>query len=165
MFILKFRKLGGHLLLFIMKSLILSICIGAASNLAFAQDSGQLAKQEQEIYSLVDKYAQARETSDTTLLKSILMSDIDQLVSSGEWRRGLEGAFKGMMRSSSRNPGQRTLTVENVRFITSEAAIADARYEIKNSDGSVRKMWSTFVVVMEANSWKITAIRNMLPAN
>ncbi|MEM9676030.1 MAG: DUF4440 domain-containing protein [Bacteroidota bacterium] len=116
------------------------------------------------MHSLVAQYAQARETRDTTLLKSILTNDIDQLVSSGEWRRGFEGAFKGMMRSSTRNPGQRTLTVENVRFLTSEAAIADARYEIKNSDGSVRKMWSTFIVVKEAKDWKITAIRNMLPA-
>lgn len=122
------------------------------------------AVQEKALYSLIDQYAQARETSDTTLLKSILTEDIDQLVSSGEWRYGLAGAMQGMLRSSTRNPGQRTLTVENVRFLNPESAIVDARYEIENADGSLRKMWSTFVVVQDTDRWKITAIRNMLPA-
>lgn len=148
-----------------MKNIILVICFSATVSLAFAQDSNAQTKHKEEIHSLIDQYAQARETSDTTLLKSILTNDIDQLVSSGEWRRGFEGAFKGMMRSSQRNPGQRTLTVENVRFLTAETAIADARYEIENSDGSARKMWSTFVVVKDSGNWKIAAIRNMLPAS
>lgn len=120
---------------------------------------------EQKIYELIEQYAQAREQSDPELLKRILTSEVDQLVSSGEWRRGIEGSMQGMMRSSSQNPGDRTLTVEQVRFINPETALADARYEIKNPDGSYRRMWSTFVAVYEENTWKITAIRNMLPAS
>ncbi|XOV95280.1 MAG: DUF4440 domain-containing protein [Bacteroidota bacterium] len=116
------------------------------------------------ITKLIADYAQSRETMDTTLLKSIITADIDQLVSSGEWRRGKEGAFKGMMRSSSGNPGTRTLTVENIRMLNPKNAIVDARYEINQSNGSVRKMWSTFVVVKDKKQWKISAIRNMLPA-
>jgi hypothetical protein len=99
------------------------------------------------------------------LLKSILTPDIDQLVSSGEWRTGIEGAMKGMAGSSTNNPGKRTLKVEKIRFLNPESAIADARYEIENLDNTVRKMWSTFVVVYQDGMWKITAIRNMLPAN
>jgi len=38
-------------------------------------------KQEQDIYSLIDIYPQAREKKDTALLKSILTTDVDQLVS------------------------------------------------------------------------------------
>lgn len=72
--------------------------------------------------------------------------------------------MQGMLRSSTSNPGQRTLTVENIRFLNLESAIVDARYEIENADGSVRKMWSTFVAVQDQDRWKITAIRNMLPA-
>jgi len=48
---------------------------------------------------------------DTVMLKSILTPDVDQLVSSGEWRTGIEGAMKGMVRSSTSNPGKRTLVV------------------------------------------------------
>jgi len=69
-----------------------------------------------------------------------------------------------MLRSSESNPGSRKLIIEKIRFITTESAIVDARYEIQNPDGTVRKMWSTFVVVRENKMWKITAIRNMLPS-
>lgn len=121
-------------------------------------------QEDDAIKKLIADYQQAREQMDTTLLKSIITEDIDQLVSSGEWRRGQEGAFKGMMRSSSGNPGKRTLTVENIRMIGSKQAIADARYVIERTDGTSRKMWSTFIVVKEKKDWKIAAIRNMLPA-
>lgn len=119
---------------------------------------------KKEIQSLVDKYTHARETKDGPLLESILTKDIDQLVSSGTWRRGKEESMKGMLRSSQRNPGKRTITVESIRFLTSDSGIADARYEILNADGTSRNMWSTFIVVYEDHAWKIAAIRNMLPA-
>jgi len=134
------------------------------TTLIFAQNTSTYKNQNQEIYSLIEKYTQSRETLDTVLLKSILTSDVDQLVSSGEWRIGIEGTMKGMVRSSTSNPGERTIKIENIRFLNSECAIADARYEIQNTDGTARKMWSTFIVVYAENSWKITAIRNMLPA-
>jgi uncharacterized protein (TIGR02246 family) len=129
-----------------------------------AQNDLGTKKDEQQIRSLVDQYSQARETKDADLLKSILVKDVDQLVSSGTWRRGIEAALAGMMRSSSSRPGSRTLTVETIRFLNSGSAIADARYEVTNTDGSKRKMWSTFIVTHEDNRWKIAAIRNMLPA-
>jgi hypothetical protein len=120
------------------------------------------AKQQKEITSVIDKYTMAREAKDTVLLKSILTSEIDQLVSSGEWRTGINTAVQGMLRSSESNSGKRTITIDKIRMLTKTSAIVDARYEIKNEDGS-RKMWSTFIVVAEANTWKIAAIRNMLP--
>lgn len=127
---------------------------------SYAQDLAN----EEAIHTLINQYAKAREQQDTVLLKRILTKEIDQLVSSGEWRRGIDKAKEGMMRSSHRNPGERTLEVETVRFMTDATAIADARYVIKNANGSVRKMWSTFVVMREENTWKIAAIRNMLPS-
>ena len=129
-----------------------------------AQTTKVSNNQNQEIYSLIEKYSQSRETLDTVLLKSILTPDVDQLVSSGEWRIGIEGAMKGMVRSSTSNPGNSTIKVENIRFLNSLSAIVDTKYEIQNTDGTVRKMWSTFIVVQNDNIWKITAIRNMKPA-
>lgn len=120
-------------------------------------------KKSQAIIALVDRYSEAREKQDTVLLKNILTADVDQLVSTGEWRDGIQGSVAGMMRSSATSPGTRTLTVEKVKFLTSKSAVADARYVIQNQDGSPRKMWSTFVVVQVKGQWKITAIRNMLP--
>lgn len=118
---------------------------------------------EQAIIDLVDNYGKARAKKDKDLLGSILVQDIDQLVSTGEWRRGLDESLAGMLRSSTRQPGSRSLEVENVRFISPESAIADARYTIDNGDGTKRNMWSTFVAVLHEGQWKIAAIRNMLP--
>lgn len=134
------------------------------SPLLLAQGSKREDKRTRAIYALIDSYQQAREKRDTVLLKTILTEEVDQLVSSGEWRTGLGEAVRGMQQSSAGNPGTRTLTVERVRFLGSKNAIADARYTIANPDGSTRNMWSTFVVVYEKGMWKIAAIRNMLPA-
>lgn len=143
-----------------------NVCLTVVLNLMFttfiyAQEIDP--KQEGEIHALIDAYVQAREKKDSVLLKNILTTDIDQLVSSGEWRSGQQEAMDGMMRSSKSNPGSRTITIERIRFLNSESGIADAKYVIQNVDGTERKMWSTFIVVYDEGSWKITAIRNMLP--
>ena len=116
-----------------------------------------------DISLLIDKYSEAREKRDTVLLKNILTGDVDQLVSTGEWRNGITASVKGMLRSSASSPGTRTLNVEKIRLLTANSAIVDCKYEIQNADGTPRKMWSTFVVVSEKGVWKISAIRNMLP--
>ncbi|WP_209402550.1 DUF4440 domain-containing protein [Pseudozobellia sp. WGM2] len=145
-----------------MKSILFkSLILLFTAACTYAQDSP--SKKEKPLYTLIDQYAQAREVKDTILLNKILTEDIDQLVSTGEWRRGYKTAKEGMLRSSATNPGDRVLTVEHTRFLNDKTAIIDARYEIRNSDGSIRKMWSTFIAIKEQKTWKISAIRNMLP--
>jgi len=128
------------------------------------QDTILNDKQQKAISSLIDQYSQAREKRDTVLLKTLLTPDVDQLVSTGEWRVGINAAVEGMMRSSANSPGTRTLIIEKIQTITASSAIVDCRYEIQNTDGTVRKMWSTFIVIADKKVWKIRAIRNMLPA-
>lgn len=148
-----------------MKNLILACLVVVVALPSLGQSTKNDTKSVQAIYDLIDAYSRARETQDTTLLRSILTADIDQLVSTGEWRDGIEGSMAGMARSTAGNPGSsRTLKVERLRFISLRSAIADARYVIENSDGSKREMWSTFVVAKAKGRWQITAIRNMLPA-
>ncbi|MGK7930081.1 MAG: DUF4440 domain-containing protein [Microcystaceae cyanobacterium] len=119
--------------------------------------------QKQGIYQLIEQYNQARENKNQTVLKQILTSDVDQLVSSGEWRRGIENSMAGMLRSSNRNPGQRTITIEEIRLLDTNVAIVDTRYEIRLSNGTIRNLWSTFIVIRQDDIWKIAAIRNMSP--
>lgn len=119
--------------------------------------------EQKAIAALIDRYSEAREKSDTILLKSILATDVDQLVSTGEWRKGIGAAVQGMLKSSGNNPGDRTLRVESIRMFNRTTAIVDCRYEIENTDGITQKMWSTFIVVADKEIWKISAIRNMLP--
>src|SRR6187399_3072653 len=130
----------------------------------YGQDATVNDKRQKAITSLIDQYSRAREKRDTTLLKTILTPGVDQLVSTGEWRVGINAAVEGMMKSSANSPGTRTLHVEKIQTITPSSAIVDCRYEIQNTDGTVRKMWSTFIVIADKKTWKIMAIRNMLPA-
>jgi uncharacterized protein (TIGR02246 family) len=144
---------------FLIFSLI--FCCGS---FCFAQDISVRKKDNDAIIALVADYSLARENRDTILLKKILTPDVDQLVSNGEWRRGIASAVEGMLKSSATRPGTRTLTVDTVRLLHADCAVADARYEIKNDDGTLRKMWSSFIVVKRKGQWKIAGIRNMLPA-
>ncbi len=131
---------------------------------AYAQDTKPTERQRKNITRLIDQYSQTRESKDTLLLKKILTADIDQLVSTGEWRMGMGAAVEGMMKSSTNNPGSRTLNVDKIRLLTPVCAIVDCRYEIANENGNTRRMWSSFIVVADKGVWKISAIRNMLPA-
>ncbi len=91
--------------------------------------------------------------------------DADQLVSSGEWRKGRDAVVRGTLASSRNTGGQRTITVEAVRFLSNDVAVADGRYELTSlAGGETRKMWSTLVVTRTSDGWRIAAIRNMLPA-
>jgi uncharacterized protein (TIGR02246 family) len=112
------------------------------------------------VKDVVRRYVDARETRDAKSIASLFAPDADQLVSSGEWRRGAPLLVKGMLASSERNAGKRTITVETVRFLGSDVAIADGRYEIAGA----RPMWSTFVMRKHNGTWRIEAIRNMLPS-
>jgi uncharacterized protein (TIGR02246 family) len=147
-----------------MKNIILFVAFITCACFLHAQNNKPTDDQQKAITSLIDKYSEAREKKDTALLKVILTEDVDQLVSTGEWRNGIAASVEGMLKSSASTPGTRTLTIEKTRMLTSTSAIVDCRYEIQNTNGTIRKMWSTFVVVENEGMWKISAIRNMLPA-
>jgi uncharacterized protein (TIGR02246 family) len=140
------------------------LLIGFAQ-VGFAQTSEKQKADSNEILQLINQYSAARDNRDTVLLRQILTGDVDQLVSSGDWRNGIDAAIKGMLNSSSSNPGDRKLTVEKIKFLSENAALVDARYIITNPDQTMRKMWSSFVVVRNKKNWQISAIRNMLPTS
>ena len=123
------------------------------------------ASDEAAIKDVVARYVDARDRKDAKATEALFTADADQLVSSGEWRKGREAVVRGTMASSESSGGKRTITVETVRFVTPGAALADGRYEIAGLNGAPpRRMWSTFLIVRTPESWRIAAIRNMLPA-
>jgi uncharacterized protein (TIGR02246 family) len=120
---------------------------------------------EAEIYDLVRRYVEAREKRDPKAIEALFTADADQLVSSGEWRRGRDAVVKGTLASSAANSGSRSITIETVRLIGQDLALADGRYEISGVAGAeTRRMWTSFVAVRQDGTWRISAIRNMLPA-
>ena len=117
------------------------------------------------IRAVVANYVDARERIDPKAVEQLFTEDADQLVSSGEWRKGRPAVVKGTMASSSSTGGKRTITVESVRFVTPDVAIADGRYELTGlAGGATRSMWTTIILKRSGKEWRITAIRNMLPA-
>lgn len=149
-----------------MKKLILFFFLNLTGvSFSYSQSNAAIDHQQKAIAFLIDQYSLARQKRDTALLKNILTTDIDQLVSTGEWRNGIGAAVEGMLKSSANSPGTRTLHIEKIRMLNPNTGIVDCRYEIQNTNGTTRKMWSTFIVVAEKKVWKISAIRNMLPAN
>jgi uncharacterized protein (TIGR02246 family) len=130
----------------------------------FAQPGVQ-SKEEAVIREVVAKYVDARERIDPKSVEELFTSDADQLVSSGEWRKGREAVVSGTMASSRSAEGKRSITVESVRFLTADVAIADGRYELAGlAGGETRRMWTTLVLKRTGKSWRIAAIRNMRPA-
>jgi uncharacterized protein (TIGR02246 family) len=116
------------------------------------------------VRDVVRKYVDAREKQDAAAVAALFTTDADQLVSSGEWRKGRDEVVRGTLASSQRTGGTRTIDVEAVRFPTPDVAIADGRYAITGGPGGDRRMWSTFVMTRTKEGWRISAIRNMLPA-
>src|SRR5262245_49117863 len=119
---------------------------------------------EAAVRDVVTQYIDARERRDPAAIAALFTSDADQLVSSGEWRKGRDEVVKGTLASSQRTGGTRSIAVETVRFPAADVAIADGRYEITGGAGGDRRMWSTFVMARTKDGWRIAAIRNMLPA-
>jgi uncharacterized protein (TIGR02246 family) len=116
------------------------------------------------VRALVETYTAAREKGDPAALAALFTADADQLVSSGEWRRGREAVVTGSLASSQQTQGRRTLTIETVRMVAANVALADSRYDIAQADGATRRMWASWLLVKDGATWKIAAIRNMLPA-
>lgn len=148
-----------------MRAAAMLVWLLASGPAVLAQDPAARDADAAAVKDLVSRYNTARDRRDPAAIRALFAEDADQLVSSGEWRHGREQLVEGMLRSSRANPGARTLTVETIRFVGADVAIADARYEIAGAGGTEpRRMWSTFVAVRAPGGWRLSAIRNMLPA-
>jgi len=144
-----------------MWSLLLAVSLTAAGPAA-ADSFAPQSPDEAAVRAVVRTYVNARELRDPAAIEAIFTADADQHTTSGEWRRGRAEVSRGALESSKRNPGNRSITVETVRFITPDVAIADGPYEI-SADGNVRRMWTTIILEREGGAWRISAIRNMVP--
>ena len=71
---------------------------------------------EAAVRALVEAYSAARDRSDAAALTALFTADADQLVSSGEWRRGREAVVTGSLTSSQQAQGRRTFTIDTVRM-------------------------------------------------
>ena len=130
-----------------------------------AGSAAQKASDTEAVTEVVKAYVAARERADAAALAALFTEDADQLTSSGEWRRGRDALVQGTLASSKANAGSRTITIKTVRLAAADVAIADGEYVIAGGQGSQpRQMWTSFVMARSGGRWRISAIRNMLPA-
>lgn len=116
------------------------------------------------VRAVVAQYMEARNQKNADKIRSLFTPNADQLVSTGEWRKGLDNLVRGTMASSHKERSESSIEIEGVRFIGPDVAIVDGRYETTSVAGAVRKMWTTLILKRDKGEWKIAAIRNMLPA-
>jgi uncharacterized protein (TIGR02246 family) len=135
----------------------------AAPLLSLAQSANRLAD-EAAIRAVVKAFLDTRDKNDATALAALMTADIDQQQTSGNVRRGRDAVVKGSLATQQSTGGTRTITLESIRFVTADVAIADGRYDsLGRADGGDRHMLTSMVLKRDGGAWKIAAIRNMLP--
>jgi len=132
--------------------------------LCFAQNTNRVAD-ETAIRAVVNAFLDTRDKNDPVALAALMTADVDQQQTSGNVRRGREAVVKGSLATQQSTGGKRTITLDSIRFVTADVAIADGRYDsVGRADGSDRHMLTSMVLKRESGAWKIAAIRNMLPS-
>jgi uncharacterized protein (TIGR02246 family) len=116
------------------------------------------------VRDVVARYMRARNDKDAEAVRKLFTADADQLVSTGEWRKGIDNLVNGAAASSRKEMGKSSIAIESLRFIDRDVALVDGRYQTTALNGTVRNMWSTLIVKRGEGEWRIAAIRNMLPS-
>jgi uncharacterized protein (TIGR02246 family) len=147
-----------------MRILVMCLVAGVLTPALRAQQPASSAADEAAVREVVARYMAARDARDPAAVAALFTSDADQFTTGGEWRRGRERIRAGTAESSRRNPGSRRISIEAIRFVADDVAIADGPYEIATAGAaSTRRIWTTVVLVRTAEGWRISAIRNMAP--
>ena len=144
-----------------LRLLILSLSLALVPHAPAVAQQARTAD-EDAVREVVRRYENARDATDAQAIEALFTFDADQHTTAAEWRRGRAQVVTGSLGSSKQNPGDRTISVTSVRFITPDVAIADGPYDIA-AGGTVRHNWTTIVLKREAGTWRIAAIRNMMP--
>lgn len=139
-----------------------TILLGFLTGTLSAQTSSD--KDEQKIRTVVAEYMAARNENSPEAVRRLFTPDADQLVSTGEWRKGIADLVRGTSASSRKEAGKSSITIEAVRQLDPDVSIVDGRYRTVSLNGATREMWTTLVLKRIGADWRITAIRNMLPA-
>ncbi len=145
------------------KLAVLGLLSLAAAGSAVAQNAARPAD-EKAIKAVIQGFLDARDANDPARLGAVLTADVDQQQTSGATRHGRDAVVSGSLETQQSTGGKRTITVDSVRFIAPDVAIADGRYDsLGRADGTDLHMLTSMVLRRESGSWKIAAIRNMRP--
>ncbi len=136
----------------------------AVGVMAAVSAQGDRAADEAAIRAVIQAFLDTREKNDAAGLAALLTPDVDQRQTSGNMRTGRDAVVSGSLTTQQSTGGRRTISVDSLRFVGPDVAIADGRYDsVGRADGTDQRMLTSMVLRREAGAWKIAAIRNMLP--
>ena len=142
-----------------------ALAVIVAAQAAFAQSADRTAD-EAAIRVVIQAFLDTREKNDAAGLAALLTADVDQRQTSGNMRSGRDAVVQGSLSTQQSTGGTRTISVDSLRFVGADVAIADGRYDsVGRADGTDQRMLTSMVLRREGGAWKIAAIRNMLPSN
>ena len=144
--------LSGALCVFLLLSR--DVAVAAAAN-----------SDQEAIRATISNYMKARNEKTPERLAQLFTADADQLVSTGEWRHGADELVRGMTASSRQEQAKSSVSITDIRMLDQDVAIVDGGYQTTSLEGTVREMWTTFVVKRTPDAWRIAAIRNMKPTS
>ncbi len=132
---------------------------------AAAQQRVDRAADEAAIKAVIQAFIDTREANDSAGLAALLTADVDQRQTSGNVRSGRDAVVSGSLATTQSTGGRRSITVDSLRFVGPDVALADGRYDsVGRADGTDQRMLTSMVFKRDGSAWKIAAIRNMLPA-
>ena len=144
---------------------VLFLAALALGGLAHAQPASRAAD-EAAIEAVIQAFIDTREANDAAGLAKLLTEDVDQRQTSGNVRSGRDAVVSGSLATTQSTGGRRVITVDALRFVGADVAIADGRYDsLGRADGSDQRMLTSMVLRREGGEWKIAAIRNMIPTS
>lgn len=144
------RKLGVLFFIFI-----------AAAPSAAAQDRPNRSADDSAIRRVTQEFILRREDGDEAGLRALLTVNCDQRLTSGRMRSGRDAVVSGSLASTRNSGGKRLITLESIRFLGTDVAIANGRYDsLGRSDGTDLHMLTTIVFWRVDGEWRIDAIRN-----
>jgi uncharacterized protein (TIGR02246 family) len=146
----------------------LQVLVAVGATVIFAVAMGQGADRsadEQAVRAVIQAFLDTREANDAAGLAALLTADVDQRQTSGNLRSGRDAVVSGSLATQQTTGGRRSITVDSLRFVGADVALADGRYDsIGRADGTDQRMLTSMVLRREGGAWKIAAIRNMLPS-
>jgi uncharacterized protein (TIGR02246 family) len=147
---------------------IAGLLLSLFSIVAFAPAAAKNATRpadETAVRAVITAFLDTRDAHDPAALAALLTPDVDQRQTSGAVRSGRDAVVSGSLATQQSTGGRRTISVDSLRFVGPDVAIADGRYDsIGRADGTDQRMLTSMVLRREGGAWKIAAIRNMLPS-
>ena len=132
-----------------------------ALEIAVAQDMPERSEDEAAIRTVTQEFILLRDQDDEAALRALLTAACDQRLTSGHLRSGRDAVVSGSLESTRTRGGQRSISLESIRFLGADVAIANGRYDSTGrSDGTDLYMRTTMVFWRVAGEWRIDAIRN-----